>query len=45
LETDVGELRTRLGIEKPPDLRDIRKREREEKRRMKEKVASESGAA
>jgi ubiquinone biosynthesis protein COQ4 len=45
LETDVGELRARLGIEKPPDLRDIRKREREEKRRMKEKVASESGAA
>jgi ubiquinone biosynthesis protein COQ4 len=45
LETDVGELRTRLGIEKPPDLRDIRKREREERRRMKEKEAAAAAAA
>ena len=32
LATDVDELRTRLGIEKPPDLRDIRKKEREARR-------------
>jgi ubiquinone biosynthesis protein COQ4 len=29
LETDVDELRQRLGIEKPPDLREIRRQERE----------------
>jgi ubiquinone biosynthesis protein COQ4 len=29
LETDVGELRKRLNIEKPPDMREIRKKERE----------------
>ena len=34
LEADVGELRAELGIEKPPDLRDIRKRERDERRRL-----------
>lgn len=33
LESDVDELRARLGVERPPDLRDIRKREREEKKR------------
>ncbi|ORY60521.1 coenzyme Q biosynthesis protein Coq4 [Pseudomassariella vexata] len=38
METDVQELRDRLGIEQPPDLRDIRKREREEKRRAKERA-------
>ena len=36
MERDVGELRKELGIEQPPDLRDIRKREREEKKRLKE---------
>jgi ubiquinone biosynthesis protein COQ4 len=34
LERDVGELRAELGIEQPPDLRDIRKREREERKRL-----------
>lgn len=33
LENDVDELRKRLGVERPPDLRDIRRREREEKKR------------
>jgi ubiquinone biosynthesis protein COQ4 len=32
LETDVDVLRSRLGIEKPPDLREIRKKLREQKR-------------
>lgn len=36
METDVGELRRRLGIEQPPDLREWRKRERDEKRRERE---------
>lgn len=36
LETDVDELRGRLGIEKPPDLREIRRAERERKRKEKE---------
>ena len=40
LETDVGELRERLGIEPPPDLREIRKADRE--RRKKEKQAREA---
>jgi ubiquinone biosynthesis protein COQ4 len=40
LETDVGELRERLGIEPPPDLREIRKADRE-KRKM-EKQAREA---
>jgi ubiquinone biosynthesis protein COQ4 len=35
LESDVEDLRKRLGIEQPPDLRDIRKREREERKREK----------
>lgn len=35
LEKDVDVLRSELGIEKPPDLRDIRKKEREERRRRK----------
>ncbi|KAH8661889.1 ubiquinone biosynthesis protein Coq4 [Xylariales sp. PMI_506] len=35
METDVNELRARLGIEQPPDLRTIRKKEREAKKRMK----------
>lgn len=33
METDCRELRKRLGIEKPPDLRETRKKERQEKRR------------
>ncbi|PON22728.1 ubiquinone biosynthesis protein coq-4, mitochondrial [Trichoderma gamsii] len=36
LERDVDDLRRELGIEQPPDLRAIRKREKEEKRRLKE---------
>ncbi|TKA23955.1 Ubiquinone biosynthesis protein COQ4, mitochondrial [Salinomyces thailandicus] len=36
LETDVGALRERLGIEMPPDLREVRKVEREKKRAEKE---------
>ena len=36
LETDVGELRARLGIERPPDLRETRKRIREERKAAKE---------
>ena len=39
LERDVGDLRRELGIEPPPDLRDIRKREREERRRAKAEQA------
>ncbi|KAK3700378.1 Ubiquinone biosynthesis protein [Vermiconidia calcicola] len=45
LETDVEVLRARLGIEKPPDLRDIRKALREQKRRQKaEREGSGAGA-
>lgn len=43
LETDVDALRDRLGIEAPPDLREVRRMEREERRRtkaMKEALAS-----
>lgn len=36
LETDVEVLRARLGIEKPPDLREERKRLREERRLARE---------
>jgi ubiquinone biosynthesis protein COQ4 len=36
LETDVEELRTRLGIERPPDLRETRKKIREAKKAAKE---------
>ena len=36
LETDVDVLRGRLGIEKPPDLRDIRRALREQRRKEKE---------
>lgn len=35
LESDVGELRARLGVERPPDLREIRRMEREERKRQK----------
>jgi ubiquinone biosynthesis protein COQ4 len=44
LETDVEVLRERLGIERPPDLREERKRAREERRRAKRaKEAKERG--
>ncbi|OJJ61311.1 hypothetical protein ASPSYDRAFT_121643, partial [Aspergillus sydowii CBS 593.65] len=36
LEKDVDELRTELGIEKPPDMRDIRRMIRMQKKREKE---------
>ncbi|KAF2877098.1 ubiquinone biosynthesis protein COQ4, mitochondrial [Massariosphaeria phaeospora] len=39
LETDVEGLRSRLGIEKPPDLRAIRKAAREARKREKEAAA------
>ncbi|KAI0384367.1 Coq4-domain-containing protein [Hypomontagnella monticulosa] len=45
METDVDELRARLGIERPPDLREIRKRERAEKKRLKEAAAAQSVAS
>ncbi|KAF2265382.1 coenzyme Q biosynthesis protein-like protein Coq4 [Lojkania enalia] len=45
LETDVEELRARLGIEKPPDLRAIRKLERERRRRRREKGAKEKAGS
>ena len=45
LETDVDELRDRLGIQKPPDLRDIRKKEREARKREREAKQQPSGTA
>jgi ubiquinone biosynthesis protein COQ4 len=45
LETDIGELRERLGIEKPPDLREIRKAAREARRKEKEGREAAAGAA
>lgn len=45
METDVDELRARLGIERPPDLREIRKRERAEKKRLKEAAAAQAVAS
>jgi len=36
LETDIDELRTRLGIEKPPDLRELRRMQREARKKEKE---------
>ncbi|TDZ46921.1 Ubiquinone biosynthesis protein COQ4 [Colletotrichum trifolii] len=36
MERDVNDLREELGIERPPNMREIRKREREERRRAKE---------
>jgi len=35
LERDVNDLRAELGIEMPPDMRELRRREREERRRRK----------
>jgi ubiquinone biosynthesis protein COQ4 len=43
LETDVEGLRKRLGIEKPPDLREIRKAERERKKREKAEQEAREG--
>jgi ubiquinone biosynthesis protein COQ4 len=43
LETDVADLRKRLGIEQPPDLRAIRQKLREERRTA--KAAKEAAAA
>ncbi|KAI0803881.1 Coq4-domain-containing protein [Xylaria sp. FL0064] len=45
LEIDVRELRARLGIEAPPDLRDIRKRGREERKRAREAALAASSVA
>jgi ubiquinone biosynthesis protein COQ4 len=45
LETDINELRTRLGIEKPPDLRAMRKEAREARRREKEAKEAMARAA
>ena len=43
LERDVDDLRRELGVEPPPDLREIRRREREERRRRKEMERMMSG--
>ena len=45
LETEVDELRTRLGVEQPPDLRDIRKAEKEARKAAKEKRERHGGIA
>ncbi|PLN80262.1 ubiquinone biosynthesis protein coq4, mitochondrial [Aspergillus taichungensis] len=42
LEKDVGELRAELGIEQPPDMRDIRRMIRQQKKREKEKLAQQT---
>jgi ubiquinone biosynthesis protein COQ4 len=42
LEKDVSELRTRLGIEQPPDLRSIRKAERAKRRAKRENAKAEA---
>ncbi|KAK1758538.1 coenzyme Q biosynthesis protein Coq4 [Echria macrotheca] len=39
LERDVHDLRRELGVEPPPDLREIRRKEREERKRAKQKTA------
>ena len=45
LETDVGELRKRLGIERPPDLRNTRKSIKEQRKAAKEKSERMGGLA
>ncbi|RYP69986.1 hypothetical protein DL771_005777 [Monosporascus sp. 5C6A] len=45
METDVAELRRRLGIEAPPDLRSIRKAEREERRKARAAAAKQAVAS
>ncbi|KAL4922198.1 coenzyme Q biosynthesis protein Coq4-domain-containing protein [Aspergillus aurantiobrunneus] len=42
LEKDVDELRAELGIEKPPDMRDIRRMIRMQKKREKEQLEGKS---
>lgn len=42
LEKDVATLRAELGIEQPPDLRSIRKEEKEKRRRAKEAAQAPS---
>ncbi|OJJ00636.1 hypothetical protein ASPVEDRAFT_82196 [Aspergillus versicolor CBS 583.65] len=42
LENDVDELRAELGIEKPPDMRDIRRMIRMQKKREKERLEGKS---
>lgn len=44
LEKDVAGLRAELGIEQPPDLRDIRKMEREKRKQENLKVARSTNA-
>jgi ubiquinone biosynthesis protein COQ4 len=43
METEVEALRARLGIEIPPDMRDIRKREREARRAERARRAAREG--
>jgi ubiquinone biosynthesis protein COQ4 len=45
LETDIDALRTRLGIEKPPDLREIRREAKERRKREKEEREARERAA
>ena len=45
METDVADLRRRLGIEAPPDLRDIRRREREARKRAGEQLTAAGNTA
>lgn len=41
LETDVGDLRTRLGIERPPDLRETRRKIRKERQKARERTVGQ----
>ncbi|PYI17137.1 coenzyme Q biosynthesis Coq4 [Aspergillus violaceofuscus CBS 115571] len=43
LEKDVGVLREELGIERPPDMREIRRMIRLQKKREKEEAAAKAG--
>ncbi|KAF2820059.1 ubiquinone biosynthesis protein COQ4, mitochondrial [Ophiobolus disseminans] len=45
LETNIDELRTRLGIEKPPDLREMRRAQREARKTEKEAKEAMARAA
>ncbi|KAJ4523541.1 Ubiquinone biosynthesis protein [Exophiala dermatitidis] len=45
LETDVADLRNRLGIEQPPDLRAIRRKLRDERRAAKEAALMKSSTS
>src|SRR3569833_269192 len=42
MERDVADLRRELGIEQPPDLREIRRRERDERKKKKAAAAASS---